>query len=703
MSADVDVVDLRPGSASGTTLDALTAASRVVVVDRSEHAGDNHAHYQRIATIGQVREILLVLVGPIATDEDGRAVLRQSAMLGAQSTTLWVGDERGSRWEGGTDHGRQPESDAADAVEDLLEVLRSRRVFDEVVGLVRRIPFQAACPALDVVHPSVRPAELTSLLRRALRQLSGVDDGPAAADEPTPPVVATAAAAVTPGSRLDQARSAARQRLAAAVRATADLRRWNGPWSPGGAATRDLVAAADTAVERHRTLALEAVALAERLPVPDDAALEAVGVPRPHPVDHGAVAAAMRGLLESRLHGGSLPLVGRSLRQLANRQAHHDADTRAVAARVVLEQPVPKTAWPAVLAVLPVALATCFIAAGQPSAGTIAGPALAVLWLGLAAVLLSRRPPGGPPTAPAVGGVAVAAAAGTALGLLGPVWPALPTAGEAAVVTACALVPFAALGALWRAQVDRWTASLALAAGQALTDRLAVLVDRSVVTRQATADLRRRTADAALLLAGGCDDVRDVFAATCADGPVDEEPPTGHHHDLLEVIHRDLELIGTAALEDCLDAIASGAPLTADAGLVASRARDLTKEYVEYLGRSGVHRRPPVGDADARRDLEAAFWEDSAHARRVLKATGREEMRQLCHVADLRRLNSDWSGVGVVRFAPEHVRDLFGVMGEEIVDTDRDVVGVLRLVPLRPGVVRRVQPTASGHDTRSDR
>jgi hypothetical protein len=147
MSADVDVVDLRPGAVPTVDLDGPGThgvASRVVVVDHSSLSGDNHARYQRIATIGQVRTILLVLVGPITADEHGTLALRQSAMLGGTSATLWVGDEQGTRWEGGADHGRQPEPGTDHSLEDLLEVLRSPEVFDEVVGLVRDIPYQVA-------------------------------------------------------------------------------------------------------------------------------------------------------------------------------------------------------------------------------------------------------------------------------------------------------------------------------------------------------------------------------------------------------------------------------------------------------------------------------------------------------------------------------------------------------------------------------
>ncbi|MCS7477479.1 hypothetical protein [Umezawaea endophytica] len=702
MTRLVDVVDLRPGASSGIDPDGpaiRNVASRIVVVDLASRSAENHSRYHQLATIGQVREIVLVLVGPMTTDEHGSPALRLSSMLGQACVTLWVGSEVGVRWEGGTDRGRQSEPEVEDGLADLLRVLGSRPVFDEVVRRVREIPFHVASPATDVVHPSVQPAELTTLLLRALRQMSGTNDQAPASEEPAAGKRAGTgtAAAVVPRSPLHRRRAAAQQRLADAVAATAALRRWNGAFTTGGDAACERVALAGAALEAHRTIALEAVSLVQRLPAPDDDALAAMGVPHPQAVDHSAVAATTGALLKGRLRSGSLLGASRALRHLANSQAGRDANVNAFTTRVALERPESARAnrWSPVLAVLPVVLATCFATAALPVSGIAAGPVSAALWLGLLAFLLTRRPPGGPATGKVLAVVGATAVAGVAGGLLVPPMVPVPEPFEALVCGLSVLVSLTALVLVWRAQVDRWTSTLLLGQAATVHEGLVGLVDEFVVGRQGSADLRRRTADAALLLAGGCDDVRAVFTETCSESPVDGDVRTGNHHDLVDVIHRDLERISTTALDESVRAIASGAPLTAEPGLVALRARTLTKEYVDYLRRSGGHRRPPMGAVDARGALEEAFWEDSVDARRVLKASGREEMRQLCHLSDIRRLNPDWSGVRVIRFAPEHVLELFGVIGHEIVDTDQDVVGVLRLVPLRRDVVRRVAPPLS--------
>ncbi|MBB5959580.1 hypothetical protein FHS29_006201 [Saccharothrix tamanrassetensis] len=697
MSADVQVVDLRSADAQRHPTGVRPGtATRLIVVDDSTATSGNHDAYQRIATLGHLRDVVLVIVGPVTRDETRRPSLRPSAALGRTAVVLWVGDERGIRWEGGSDRGRAVDPEDGSGLDDLLGVLRVEQVFDAVVRHLRQVPHQTASPAVDLVHPSLKPAQLRELLARCLGEVARPADvrgGPPETRAELPAVRAS----VERGSRLERARTEARQRLAHAARTTADLTRWNGAWNPGGRRARESVAHASAALEAHHALVVDAVRLAGPLPPPDDDALAALGVPRPQPVEHKEVGDALGGFLLSTLRStGSLADTGRELRRLVNGQAG-GAGQEAVGTPPPLRRQAAANGWTPVLVLLPFVLLTCLVPAWLPHFGAATGPATAVLWLVAVAFLLANRAAQRPATPPALAVIAAAAVAGVVAGTVLPPPGGVPELVEVVADVLCALAAVGGSLALWRVLAEAWTATLALAPGQRANDRLAELVDGSVVVPQANAAVRRRTADAAMLLAVGCDDVREVFAARAGDGG-----GGAGHPELLDVIRADLVLVGAASLDDYLAAIGSGASLSVAPEAVTGRAHKLLAEYEDHLLTRGVHQQPPIGDADVRQDVDTAFRQGAADVRRVLGADGREEMTQLCTAADvLRRLDPDWPGVRVVRFAPRRLRNSSEWPGP-VVEVDRDVVGLLRLVPLRSGVVRPVQPTTPGEDEPSD-
>jgi hypothetical protein len=134
--------------------------------------------------------------------------------------------------------------------------------------------------------------------------------------------------------------------------------------------------------------------------------------------------------------------------------------------------------------------------------------------------------------------------------------------------------------------------------------------------------------------------------------------------------------------------------LSTDSPFFAGQAEADLVTYHRFLDRNGLQSTPMVDDSGLRHDLSVALWRRSDVGLRILQCDGRGELVQLCQTADLRMLNVDWAHVPVLRFAPELVqRTLIGATDPDIVKADRDLVGVLRLMPLNPGRVRQVYPT----------
>jgi hypothetical protein len=201
-----------------------------------------------------------------------------------------------------------------------------------------------------------------------------------------------------------------------------------------------------------------------------------------------------------------------------------------------------------------------------------------------------------------------------------------------------------------------------------------------------------------LLLASGVAELARLYAGrTPADGGV----PEGASHrgvaaELLNVLRDDLVSLTMRALDSYLLMIGTDSALATDsATLVAVAERDLS-EYQGFLDNHGVHSRPPmIGQSAAREALSLALWQRSDAGRRVLRSDGRDELVQLCQAGDIRALNVAWKDVHVLRFAPAFVqRIVLGVSASpDIIATDLDMIGLLRLVPMGAGRVVHELPT----------
>lgn len=714
-------VDIRPGGAdqhvlglrARAELGELAPDGRLVVVDAVDTLVAHHEFFVRLAAA--VRHVVCVAVGPVATAAG--FALRQSAAVTTPWVTVWVGDERGFLWAGGSDEGstsREPTASFA----DLLAVLGEPRLFDAVVAGAGQARHQTVSPGLDIVTPATSGATLRTLLKAALREVTGPGDGGPAA--PLEPAEVTRPAdrlrgTVPAQAPLAAARGVARQCLAEAAEAVAGLRGSAGlVGSTDGRTVWQQLVDAGTALAEHEARARAAVTgLAARKggsgPDPEVAAF-----PEPDPVDHAGLADRLRTAVGSALgEGRPLREVVAALEALSRQRTA--SPFAAAAARIegldvpravagLLRPPPARHSRGAVAALAVGAAAATFGAALLPGPGVAGAAAVGLVWVLVAALLAARRPAGPGPATPGVALPAVVAG-GAVLGVLtglfaagGPV-AGVPVGAALAVDVGLGALAVGAGAVVWRRTVSAWVLALDLTAAQRADLALRDAVDDLLSGPYRREAERSRLQEAADLLAVGLGDVQTAYeeweaglsAATLAD--------TSATATLTAVVRGDLAAMAVAALDGYLADIASGAPLRGSRTAVAASVAALAEPYGRYIDQGGIHKPPPVAtDPALRKELEGALWRRALGERpSFVEDDPRATMTQFCLRDERRALDPSWRGIQHVRFAPEQAqRQLLGAVAEDVLASGAGVVGVLRLVPLRSGAVQHVQPASSG-------
>jgi hypothetical protein len=718
--AAVKVLDIRDGGADLSFLDKVNRSSahrlgltaRVVVVDNTESLLANHARFQRLVSLHHVRAVICVAVGPI--DLSGEISLRQSSAFRAAGVTLWVGDEWGSTWAGG---GARPEPivDGKPALPVLVAALGSPQVFDEVYEIVRRVPYQAVCPGVDVVRPRTGGADLDAVraaLLEELAQHSSVGSG-AVTGVPTPPrgraPIDPVRDVVTAGSELDVSRRALRDAVATmAERATVT-----------GAATGLVRTGPAVDPEQLRRAAAghfgaldRMLNLMDRESAGQDAGAELrrLGVPAADPPDNPRLARLMADLVRDELgRGRSLRDLSTALRRVSNRSMIRDTDVvrgELASLRQVFEARPAAAAggvW-AIPAAMGSAVSALLVAGvAWTTASAVAGGLAALLWSGLLALFLFRLPGTGSARGMRAGLLGAGALAVAAAAYAG--WAGAPT--EVMTVptgTAVAAVGLSVVAAvIWRRAAAAWIAALGLPDLDRALTRAEVITAERVADHVRSLEHRRRLSDAALLLASDGNALADFYLARSAwhrnPGPGrSAEIPA----ELRAVLRGDLISLALRALDEHLRAIGSAAALAADPAGVTTRAEQDLAAYEAFVAGHGVYDRPPMIEDDGfRAELNQGFWQNSDAAKRILRSDGRAELTQLCQVGDIHALDVSWDRVHVLRFAPEPAQRVLleAGSGVDVVTTNLDMAGLVRLVPLGAGRVTHEYPaTADGPD-----
>jgi hypothetical protein len=722
-NVQVRVLDIRDHGPDMSFLDKLdrhTAhrlglVDRVVVIDNTHSLLDNHLRFQRLVSLSHVRAVICVAVGPIG-ENDG-IELRQSAALGQAGITLWVGDEWGSRWAGGTDRPR-PITDGPPTMSDLVAALADKQVFDAVFDTVRAVPYQTACPGLDLVHPAVDVDDLRLLRTQALDEL--VQHSTTSAPWPPVPVAPRqrdpldpSRDRIRPGSPLGQSRQALRQAVDQLVSASTSAGTLRALFT--GRSDLD-TSALVSAFDKHTGQVDSMLMLLDREAGGQDVTdqLSALGVPPVDPSDNSALAADLRELLRRELREGrSLRDLSAHLRRVSNQNMPEGSGQTRVdltgtgGLPAEVRTPFRPSVWPMpatpLLTLAAIATATATWISSSVPAGATAG----LIWSALIALFLLRlpgrksSPPNGADWAAMAGGVA-AAVVGVAGGMVLPAVD-VPAPVDLIIAPAAAGLALVAVATAWRAVVGGWVRHLAARRVRQVIRRVESIVDERVQDHVRSLQHKRRLSDATLLLASGLAELARVYGANVT--APERAPQSKAAAELLAVIQGDLSSLTMRALDSYLIMISTGSPLTTDKeALVAAAKHDLA-EYHRYLDSHGIHGTPPMVDENtARETLALRLWQKSEAGRRVLRGDGREELVQLCQTGDIRALNVAWKDVHVLRFAPPAVQRIVlgAAAAPDIIATDVDMVGLLRLVPLGAGRVTHEQPTYTDPDPTLD-
>ncbi|MGW8526243.1 MULTISPECIES: hypothetical protein [Nocardiopsidaceae] len=721
----------------------LTGADRVVLLDGTRLLAGHAAAYEAVFTSGRVRSAVCVAVGPPTADA-GRRFLDRPGQLGPGRgvATLWVGDTTGVDWGIRPPGPPRPRpgvpAGSGAGLEHLLAALGQVEVFDRVVELSGELPEAAASPGLCWSEPDRGGGAADSALAAALRRYAsgggasggGTGTVPAAAPSRGNLLADLVAGAHRPrpvdvvggtgelGARERHARDAA----AAAEEALASLS------APGGAFAR-------TTPERVRREELRAAGEAldayrahvdrlfrELSPLTGNrlaAALGRAGVvgapPTREEVDEALGALAR--LLDEGVRGGvALDGLARDLEEVSRRVAPRDGaappqpgpeDPDDVLRSLADPPPFPLPG-PLSPLLLPAFLLPVLPALAGGPAGIAGGIATALAWV-LAVTAGARRargPGGGLPTAVAH---AVAAFSGVLAGLgaggvlqLGLVVP--PPVWLSLALPACAAAGGGVLLYTWSRLARRWRDRIAPERADASVTALAALVDRRARESWYPGAARSGVADAARSAQGAVRAVADAFAGAAAALP----PPSSHPEELEAVVRSDLSALARAALEPVLAGLRSGTPVGDLSRRVHGTATDLLEGYREHLARAGAHVPPRFADPDTPRQVRGG--PDLNRALDTLRLAPEDRMLQLCDPGHLSLLGESAPAVRAVRFAPYSLRAGAAVYGDpDSAFPDRSAVwtregaltGVLRLVPLRPGVVRtrwsRTEPSDGGH------
>ncbi|WP_017570363.1 hypothetical protein [Nocardiopsis halotolerans] len=712
----------------------LTDSDRALILDETDLLVDHGPAYEEVFIGGRVRSLVCVVSGAPSDGGDGHRVLERPGPLGPERgvATLWVSDETGVDWGLRPPGAPRPHPDAAHGsrtgVEHLVEVLRQAEVFDRVIEISREVPEAAASPGLSWVGPGGGDEAVSAALTRAVYRLTApVNGGPAPSNAAPAPGTGPRGGLlvdlvegthrVAPGNNhpgsgeLAGHESRLRDGVAGAEGALDAISGWGGVFSVSPARVREeglAEVSADLSAYRDRVEfllrrlnSLNGEQLASEL--------ARVGIdghaPGPEEVDE-AVGALARRVERDLERGTALTHVAADLDRVAERVSPQGSASAVPRARQAapdhlissLNDPPPFPLPGPVSGLLPVAFLLPLLPAltgGWPGlAGAIA---LALGWVAALAVGF-RSARGAEAGLPVLATHAVAAFAGGFVGLwLGgaprpdPLFTVLPQP----LLLVAALLVGAALGTYvflrtWSAFARRWRGEIGLERVDSAASSLTALVNEVAREEWYPGTERRRLADAARAAASAARAVADALS----EATTPASPPSAHAPELESVLHGDLAALARAALEPLWSGLRSGVPVGDPYQGTRDRAADLLEEYRSHLARVGPHTPPRFTDAGTPRRVHDGSGLD--RALRTLRMEPGERMLQLCDPKHLRLLGDAVSSIGTVRFAPKSLREQLSHDGDRAFEAAQTTVwthggrlaGIMRLVPLRPGVVR---------------
>lgn len=716
-TSTVAVLDLRDAPSDQTT----DVAGGVVVLDNADSLLKHADTYLSIVGEQTVTGVVCIAIGEIDPGNTLDGVVLAVPPALRHATVLWVGDPRGVDWAPGTAHPK-PVRGERDALDDLVAALRVPSVFDRVVAAGEELAGPAASPGVRLVSRGVDQTELAEARAIAVQSLCTNDHPPSqslAAAVRELDVVDDAEGAVL-SRKLAEARTAAVQRLNHVIGLSDTL-------ATGAAlfGTRRPTAELGTqvrwagqAAESYRRLLDEAL---DRIDghtqsgePPVDRVVE-LGVPEPKEVGPHEIVDAVRQAVRARLHAGaSLFVLARELRTVAATSGPQGCATALAEMRrrspITLAVPEFRR-WPLRLALVPLIALSCLLSAALPGAGPVVAAALAIGWFGAGWLLLARSPrtDGEAGFADTVTrAVATYGAAGVLGGVAGVILaPSVTESVTVPVLTGqllalgTALLSTVVVATSWVTAARAWRAELRANAVLATVGELTGMVENVVVREWRPLWRRRTIATVTSALAAAVEEVAEILSAVgnqlfvpqLFDEPGAVRPVP---RELAEVVRTDLVDLCREALDPAWHAASTAHQPTP--GVYAQRLDRLLASYAEHVRDHGLLSVPPLsGDATARDALTSRIWSETSSAAELRSAES-GDMTQLCRGAQLGYL-STVSPSSLVLFAPHQVRRVleqnprqarFAADPRMTWSRDGELVGALRLVPLRAESVRQV-------------
>jgi hypothetical protein len=464
-------------------------------------------------------------------------------------------------------------------------------------------------------------------------------------------------------------------------------------------------------------------------PSPDQ--IVRTGVRTPDGVNGTDIARAVGGVVaEAVAKGYALSTLAAYLKQAAALAAPQGcaAEADELAQLDDVERTLPKfRALPLWGWTSPIVALACLVVPVLPIplwAGRIIATMIALLWFGAGWFLLSRRPNddefGGDMGLTDAAKIAwyaylLPGVLGTAAGIwladrLRAVVPrsfwAEPWQGWVTVGVVVAVLVTLVITS-WPSAAKAWVKAARVRALRSAFTEARRVADRAVQVEWIPSARRRAVALAFNEAAAALGEVGDRLAATTSDrietglrgqaraggmaGPLLDE--------LLDVLRGDLTDLVRRSVDPAWEAI--GGLRRNASGLYARRATVLLDEYEEHITRYGLLTVPSPGvSPEPRKRLLLQNWTDSPDAEQALRAGVGDDMRQLCRKAHLYWLDKQaldrHGGTRLVRFAPQPVKQVLeansasykGILADQpIWTTTGDIVGALRLVPLRTGAI----------------
>jgi hypothetical protein len=619
-----------------------------------------------------------------------------------------VGDEVGIDWQlaASTIAGSHPGQRNETGLDALLDILSTPKIFTRTLELIASIPERVVNPGLRILEVTASQTIFLAALSKRIQEMLNPDAMNSRTEftelHDATRALRTVSSTAVPGGRLATARDRSVAEAAdfdETAEALGTLSALYGA-DRAGARAHAIAIRTGTELREYRT----AVQVLVATPVAERAGrLHDWGV---HPAigqaaEPDTIAATVAASLEA---GESLPLISLRLRD-------HERELRARTDFSVSEQikelcprtledrfidPGPMAGpQPWLIAIGAVAVT---VAAQGRVLGVVAGLATALVWLGLLGLTVARGPGGrladhrGSLIASAIA-AAVGFSAGVTLArVLGPP----DVVGEAGVAVGLGAV-LVATTLSWQARTGRWRDRLqvedVVQAIEGLTSVVLTAANRAWSAEDALQDALIRARSA---LDGAVSALR-AFQQKIDRDLAHDPVQFGVRTEFDAFVGRGLALLVLEALKPVLSSLKSSSPQEHQEEARRQVAL-LLAEWDQHVDNHGALDPPEFAIGYDMHD-GALGDADVAAISAAIAAEPRDVMWQLCRAGDLGLLDAGVNQVAAVRFAPQaaqsHTSSTLPVPTEWITSTRQ--AGVLRLIPLRRGVVHRAWSTEDSH------